>query len=255
MAFSKFTVKQIAKNLLANSAKPKFCSARPASFGYVAKKLLNGSFPPRFPSAQELVIAGYDLNCDGYDERANLAAALRGEPDPGAGGGSGSGGGGAGGDDGGGEDGGEDEGDGGIKMSPTLQGSGTVFAEAGRTFRYEITFNEPVYEFVIHGPAEVRCPTQYGAWKEAECDPMGNSQTVSAGGRTLTCGPAEFGFEFRCVVPAPSRTSPSSRPTVPAGTVIVGRYALTAGTTASSPVRLTGFGPSGQSPRVTLAGP
>jgi hypothetical protein len=251
MKFSKFTAKLIAKNLLSNSATPKFCGARPDSFAYVSKKLLAGSFPPRFASAQELVIAGYDLNCpNGSEERANLAASLRGEPDPGAAPGPG----GPGSDPG--ED--EDEEGGGTQFSPTLQGTGTVIAEGGDVFRYEISFNEPVHGYMLDGAGNVRCPTDYGEWKAAECEPLGNSQSVNAGGQTFTCTPGEYTFQFSCLTPMTGdrRSGSASRPTVPAGTQIVGRFKTHAGANPTTgKAKLIGYGPNGQSQPAALSGP
>lgn len=259
MTFSKFSSKAIAKNLLANSTAPKFCGAVPPAFGYVAKKLLAGSFVDRFPSANEYVNAAYQLGCPGgYEERANLAAALRGEPDPGAGGGGASGGGsgGAGGDDE--EDG---DGEGGVQNSPTLRGSGTVFAEGGDVYRYEISFNEPVHGYMLSGAGSVRCPRKYGEDAEiAECNALGNSQQVSAGGQTFDCRDGtDLTYQLRCLTPAPARTDrsqPPPRATVPAGTLIVGRFKTHPGT-APDPgkVKLFGYAASGQSQGDPLSGP
>ena len=254
MTFSKFSSKVIAKNLLGTSGAPKFCAAIPPSFGYVAKKLLAGSPVPRFPSAAEYVAAGYQLNCPGgYDERANLAAALRGEPDPGAGGA-------AGGADGGGEGGGDEEDGegGGTAYSSTLRGEGTVTAEGGGVFRYEIKFNEPVYGFMLDGAGSVRCPTEYGEWKAAECDPMGDSQTARAGDQSLPCQSGELTSQFSCMTPSSAGHTkpPPPRPTVPAGTFIVGRFKTHPGTSPQSgKIRLTGYGPNGQSTGDSLSGP
>ncbi|HEX8645585.1 MAG TPA: hypothetical protein VF715_01710 [Thermoleophilaceae bacterium] len=247
MTFSKFTSKIVAKNLLAGGAKPKFCGAVPTGFSYVSKKLLAGSFLPGFSAAYEYVNAGYAIGCGSYDDRATLAAALRGESDPGSGGGTGDQ------DEVPGDDGGDyDEGDG-IPKSPTLHGSATVFDEGGGVFRYEITFNEPVYEFAIDAQAPVRCPTQYGEWKTSECDPLG-TQSASAGGQSLACFPGEFSYQFGCGTPQ-NRSNPSSRATVAAGTKIEGRYKLDPGATGSGTVRVSGIGPSGKSQAEPVSGP
>jgi hypothetical protein len=54
-----------------------------------------------------------------------------------------------------------------------------------------------------------------------------------------------------------SREGPAQRTTVPAGTVIVGRYTIWAGSKPPSPgqVKLVGYGPSGQSRPSALSGP
>jgi hypothetical protein len=242
---------QFARNLLGSSLAPKFCSATPPSFGYVSKKPLAGSAVPRF-STQALVSAGYSLDCPaGYDdfETQNLQAALRGQPQPTTGPGSG------GGD--GGEDGEEDgEGEyGGVPASQTLQGSGTVFDEGGGVFRYEITFNEPLYQFDIEAGAPVRCPTDYGEWKAAECDTLEGSQSVAPAGVNMPCHGGEFSFQLYCSSPS-TKTKPPSRPTVPAGTKIVGRYKIDAGgAVAPGEVKVIGWGPSGKSAQFTLSGP
>ena len=253
MAFSKFTAKQIAKNLLSTQSTPKFCGAVPRSFSYVSKKLLAGSAIPRFSATAELVRAGYLLDCEGYgDEEANLRAALRGEPDPNS---APPGSGGSGGTE---EE--EEEGEYRAPTSSTLQGSGTVFAEGNDVYRYEISFNEPVYGFLIQGAGNVRCPAQsYADWK-AECDALGNSQAASGGGQSFPCTPGDMVDRFECQTPAGSRTDrsrPPQRTTVPAGTVIVGRFSTRPGT-APKPggVKLTGYGPNGQSQSpATLSGP
>jgi hypothetical protein len=248
MAFSKFTAKQIAKNLLSTSSTPKFCSARPESFAYVSKKLLNGSFPPRFPSAMELVIAGYDLNCPGgYEDRANLAAALRGEPDPGAGPSDGSGPGGGDGDVGG-----EDGEDGGVPTSTTLTGSGTVTSDGPNAYRYSMTFNEPISGFLFQaGGTSIACPNQYD--ETGTCTPH-NSTT--AGGVTLNCKAGYYSFEFECLSPsggsARDRTGPA---TVPANTEIVGSFTIDAGSLAPGKAKVTAYSSSGKSQPITLSGP
>ena len=252
MKFTKFSSKVIAKNLLAGGAKPSFCAAVPASFEYVAKKLLAGSLVPRFPTVFEYVSAGYQLGCSDYEDRANLAAALRGEPDPGAGGG-GTGGGGAGDED---ED--EDEdfggGGGGGGAVSQMQGSGTVIAEGGGVFSYQVKFNEPIYSITFDAWGEVRCPTQYGAWKADECDTIG-SQTATGGGQSLACGDSEYTYQFACGTPAGTRGQPGSRPTVPADTTIVGRFKLSAGVPPSGTAKMLAHGPSGRSQQFALSGP
>jgi hypothetical protein len=212
----------------------------------VAKKLLNGSFPPRFPSALELVIAGYDINCDGYEDRANLAAALRGEPDPGAAPGGGSGGPGS--DPG--EDEGEDEDGGGIPTSTTLTGSGTVAAE-GSAYRYTMTFNEPITGYLVQvGGTSIACPSAYG-----DC---ASHNTTSAGGVTLNCGdsPDNYTFEFACFsrreASARDRTPP---PAVPANTQISGTFTINAGSVQPGKTKVIAYGSSGQSQPITLSGP
>lgn len=256
MKFSKFTAKLIAKNLLANSAKPKFCSARPESFGYVSKKLLNGSFPPRFPSAAELVIAGYDLNCDGYEDRANLAAALRGEPDPGAGGGSGTGSGsGSGGEDGDGEGEDEDEEGDGVPTSGTLTGSGTVASEGPGAYRYTMSFNEPITGFVVQvGGTNVACPN--GSADSG--DPCAAHNSTTAGGVTLSCGdsPDKYTFEFACFSRRQSGTGERTRPpAVPANAQISGTFTISAGSVQSGRTKVIAYASSGKSQPITLAGP
>jgi hypothetical protein len=245
MTFIKFTGQLSGKNLLSNTAAPKYCSAAPASFAYVSKKLFAGSFVPRFPSAQEYVIAGYRLNCPafGYEERANLAAALRGEPDPGGAPPSG-GGGGSGEED-------EEEGEGGgIPASSTMQVSGTVFDEGGGIFRYEIKFNEPVNDYRAEvGRASVACPNQYDA---------GCQNTATAGSMTLNCTGGEYTFEFSCATPRSAggaRGGGTPPPTVPAETTIVGRFRINAGSVPAGSVKVSGFGPSGQGQAQALSGP
>jgi hypothetical protein len=247
MSFSKFTAQLVGKNLLSNTAAPKFCSAAPKSFGYVAKKLLAGTFVDRFPSAQEYVIAGYRLNCPagGYEDRANLAAALRGEPDPGAGGAPGSGG-------GAGEEEEETPEGGGTTNSTTLQGSGTVFAEGSNVFRYEISFNEPVhaYDIAVSGTS-IACPNQYD---EAACGSLGNH--ASGGGTNLDCRGGEYSFEFSCATPRSGATRDRTPPpAVPANTTITGRFTINAGSVAPGKVKLTGYSASGKGQPATLSGP
>lgn len=248
MSFVKFSSKQVGKNLLAKSGAAKWCAAIPKSYAYVAKKLLAGTFLPRFPTAYEYVTAGYQLGCPGgYEDRANLAAAIRGEPDPGAGAGPGS------------EPGEEEAEGGGTGYSPTLQGTGTVFAEGNGVYRYEISFNEPVFGFLIQNAGQVRCPTEYGEWKAAECDTLEGAQAATGGGQSLPCQTGELTVEFNCYTPASGaggRAGPPTRPTVPANTLIVGRFKLHPGSTApSGRVQLTGVGPGGQSQPAALSGP
>lgn len=240
MSFSKFTAQQIAKNLLSTATTPKFCGAVPQAFAYVSKKLLAGSAIPRFPDPRELVRAGYLLDCTGYgEEEANLRAALRGEPDPnsappGSGG------------TGGGEEEGE-EGSG-IPQSSTMQVKGTVFDEGGGVFRYEISFNEPVNDFNVQvSRASVECPNQYSS----AC-----SNTATAGAMTLDCKGGEFTFEFLCGTQRSGSTrGGTAPPTVPAETVIVGRFKINAGSVAPGSVKVSGFGPSGQGQAQALSGP
>ena len=239
-----------ARNLLGSNLSPKFCKDAPATFPYIAKKPWAGKAVPRF-SNDELARAAYGLDCPvGYDdyETKNLQAALRGEPQPSTAPGAG----------GGGEDGEEDgEGSGGPAVSPTLQVSGTVFAEADNVFRYEITANEPVWGFTLEAGAPLFCPREYepeGSGFKAQCEALGNSQSVSAGGTTMPCRGGEFSYQLECFSQA-SHTKPPSRPTVPANTTIVGRYKIEAGSVTPGEVKVVVEGPSGKSQQVTLAGP
>ena len=235
MTFSKFTAQVIAKNLLASTKAPKFCGSIPTSFGYVAKKALAGSLLlPAYPSTLEYVRAGYRLDCPGgYEERDEFAAALRGEQPssrqpPGD------------------EDEGDDEGGGGgFQQSPTLTGSGTVFTENPKTFRYEITFNEPVnaYDFSVRGTS-IECPNQYD---DAKCGSLGNS--ASGGGVTIPCRGGSFTFEFGCATPG-SHSSPPAK--VPANTTITGRFTIDAGAVEQGKVTMVAYGESGKSQPITL---
>ena len=149
-------------------------------------------------------------------------------------------------------------------MSSTLQGSGSVIDEGNGIYRYEISFNEPVYGFEIRiASGTVRCPTEYGDWKSAECDPLGDSQSPDAGGTSMTCGGQHFGdgqyvYELECSTPAPERsgdrTAPAAQTTVPAGPLIKGRFTVQSGSTVG-PAKLIGHGPNGQSQAATLTGP
>ena len=241
MTFSKFTSKVIAKNLLANSAAPKFCGAVPADFAYVAKKPLAGSLLPQFSAdTREYVRAGYKMDCPGgysEEELGYLAASLRGEsinqPSPGSGG-----------DEGDEEE--EEDGDGGIKTSPTLTGSGTVFTESPTTFRYEITFNEPVnaYDFTVSG-SSIDCPNQYD---DAKCGSLGNS--ASGGGVTIPCRGGYYTYEFGCATPG-SHSSPPAQ--VPANNTITGRFTINAGSVQQGKVTVVAYGSSGKSQPITLS--
>ncbi len=245
MRFSKFTSKVIAKNLLSNSATPKFCGAVPTAFGYVAKKTLAGSLLPGFPTPYEYVRAGYLLNCpSGYEERAEFAAALRGEPAPSS-------------QPPGEEE--EEEGEGGgTPTSSTLRAEGTVVAEGGGVYRYEIRFNEPVFGFRIEAGAPVRCPTEYGDWKASECDPLGNSQAADGGGTSMPCKPGYYSYEFSCETAASGdrRSGTYSQPTIAAGTTISGRYKVDPGATVKpGTVRIYGHSPNGTGQGDVLSGP
>jgi hypothetical protein len=267
----------VGKNLVGQRARHSYCGAMPRRFGHV--KRLIGTLVKGFSAAQ-IAKFGYLLGCaQDFPQRDGFVEAFGG--DQGSGGGGDQEGSGDGEEDGGGTrdpDQDVDEGAGDPcadivdpqeaseceeaqdnPVSATLQGSGSIVDEGGGVFRYEISFNEPVRAYRIEiASGVVRCPTLYGDWKASECEPLGNSQVPDAGGTAMTCGDSTFGDatvnSFECLSKAAAPRTPP--PTVPAGTVITGRFTVQAGSPSNvAPATLYGYGAGGRSQPATLSGP
>jgi hypothetical protein len=263
MRFVGFAGRSAASNVANRAASRSLCRALPSSFSHGTR--LTGPLLPGYDARTTLRNAFW-LGCRNWGGRADFVAALarRGvTAAPTAPGGDTS----AEPDEAGSGDGTvppqcrEDpslcDPDDGPPTTSTVSGSGSVTRDAAdpNVYRYSIQFGEPVRGYkVAAGRASVECPSRSGYPAYPRCEGLGDSQRPSAGGADLSCGPAEFTYEFLCAL-AQSRGGAAS--TIPAGTTITGSFSVDAGSVGPGEVRV--YGENAQGAQATtpfnLSGP